>query len=367
MPAGTVIESSAPPGFDYGNARVRAMWSRLLDRAAFDRMLGRGVDQVLEILGSGEYAPDVRHALARARGTAAIHLAVSRNLARTLHAVRGFYGGDAGSAVSLMLGRWDTANVVTLLRAQVVEADAEDAAAMVVPAGAIDEDVALEIARRPGLRAAAGLLVTWGLPDTQTAFAVLHAIPAYESTGDLSVLEDEVVRAWAAGMDETLGRLRRGAEALTPLREEVDQRNALMSLRLLALARERGADASSPRDRFLPGGLIDPGVFAAAASAASNRDAAAALAAPTAAAAWRPALTRWAADGDLPRLQRELQVSLTLRTMSLLRRGDPLEAGVPLAYVFAKENEARNLRIVAYGAASGAPPAVVRDQVVAPW
>ena len=367
MPAPTATTTTAPPGFDYGNARVRAMWGRLLDRAALDRMLGRSADEVLDILGLGEYAPDVRHALGRVRGAAAIHRAVSRNLARTLHAVRGFYGGDAGSALGLVLGRWDAANVVTLLRAQVAEADTDDAVSMIAAAGAMDEAAARAIAEQPGLTAAVRLMVTWAIPDESTAHAALHALPAYESTGDLAVLEEEVLRAWATELDRTLARLGRAGEPMAPLREEVDQRNALLALRLLALAREREAPAPPPRERFLPGGLIDRRVFAAAASAASRQDAAAALAAPLPAAPWRPALTRWVTDGDLSRLQRELQVSLTLRTMSLFRSGDPLGVAVPLAYVFAKENEARNVRIIAYGAANGAPPAVVRDQVVAPW
>jgi len=364
---GTAIATAAPPGFDYGNARVRAMWSRLLDRAAFDRMLGRSVGEVLDVLGSGEYAQDVRHALGRARDAAAIHLAVSRNLGRTLHAVRGFYGGDAGRAVGLLLGRWDAANVVTLLRAQAVEADVDDAVSMIVPAGALDEAAAREIAEQPGLRAAVGLMTMWAVPDEQTARAAVQALPGYESTGDLAVLEEQVLLAWATEMDDALGRLGRRAEAMDPLREEVDQRNALLSLRLLALARERKATAPPPRERFLPGGLIDRRAFGVAAAAASRQGAAAALGAPTPAAAWRPALARWVGDGDLSRLQRELQVSHTLRTMSLFGRGDPLGIAVPLGYVFAKENEARNVRIIAYGAASGAPPAAVRDQVVAPW
>ena len=364
----TATAATAPPGYDYGNARVRAMWGRLLDRPAYDRMLGLDAERMLELLAAGEHGPDVRYALGRARGVSAIHMAVRRNLSRSLIAVRSFYGGDAGLAVNVVLSRWDVANVVALLRAQAVEADVDDAVSMVVAAGTIDEAAAREIAGQPGLRAAAGLLAAWSVPDDRTALAALRGIAAYEATGDLAMLEEEVLRAWAAQMDEELARLGRAGAPLDALREEVDQRNALLALRVRALPRLRSAGTEAPtRERFVPGGLIDRRVFPVAAAAASPGDAAAVLAGPTAAAPWRPALTRWVADGDLSRLQRELQVSHTLRTMALFRSGDPLGVAVPLAYVFAKENEARNVRIVAYGGASGVPPAVIRDQVVAPW
>ena len=76
---------------------------------------------------------------------------------------------------------------------------------------------------------------------------------------------------------------------------------------------------------------------------------------------------RIASGGDLPTLQRELEVSRVRWAVGLFLRGDPLSFDVPIAFTVAEENEVRNLRLLGEGAAGGLPAAALRAQLIVPW
>lgn len=352
-------------GFEYGNARVRALKGALLDEAGYDRLLGRGLDGLLAALGEGAYRPDVEAALPRARGLGALHRALSANLARTLEAVRGFYGGRAGRAVSLLLSRWEVEALVAILRGQARRLPVEETLATVVPAGALDAVAVGEAARRPGLRPAAELLFGWGAPSRDLARAAVDAAADYERTEDLASLEQAVFGAWSRQVDRALDSLPAGDEALEEvLRGDIDRRNLVAALRLREAG---GSGAAAEEDRFLDGGRLERRTLDEVARADARETVASALAAAPGAGLWTEAVARWVEDGDLPGVDRALGASLTMRTVSLFRRGDPLGVAVPAAFAAAKENEVRNLRLLGFGTAAGLPPGVLRAQLVMPW
>jgi V/A-type H+/Na+-transporting ATPase subunit C len=62
----------------------------------------------------------------------------------------------------------------------------------VVPVGALSGVYAREISRQNELAAAVGLMVSWRLPDPETARTLSSAWPDYERTEDLAALEHAV-------------------------------------------------------------------------------------------------------------------------------------------------------------------------------
>jgi V/A-type H+-transporting ATPase subunit C len=352
-------------GFEYGNARLLARKGTLLTEVAYDRLLGRDIDGLLSALSDGSYRPDVQAAIPRYRGLRALHHALSANLARTLGEVRSFYLGRPGEMVELLLDRADARNLVTLVRAQVRRTPAEEALELVVPTGALDAVACEEIARRPDLRAAVDLLVAWGVPHPAVAHAVRRALPAYERTADLASLEHAIVRSCAAILDDRLSAV---ATAAAPLEDAVragfDADNVVLALRLRT-AREDD-EPSFEGDPFVPGGGVAPAILHRAVEADTRDDAMAALSGARLPAAWIDALAGWAADGDLVLLERRLEVASTLRALGSFR-ADPLGVGVPVAFVAAKENEVRNLRLLGHGARDGIAPGLLRQELVMPW
>ena len=362
---GRVAPASVGPGYEYGNTRLRAKKAALLTEADLDRLLGRDVDGVLSALDDGPYRQDVLASRPRFAGLTALHHALSANLARTLRAVRGFYAGEAGELVELLLRRFDAPNLVTLLRAQARRLPVDEALELVVPVGTFDPAACREVAVQADLRAAVDLMVAWRLPSHDVALAVSGALAAYERTGDLAGLEDAAVRACASAIDLRLQGIPEDAWPLERvLRTEADRANVLLALRL----REARVEGQPPAqdEPFVPGGTVRGPALGEGVAAETREKAVEALAASCLADSWTEALESWAARGDLVAFQRELEAAATLDAIGLFHGGDPLSVAVPVAFVFAKENEVRNLRLVATGASERIPPGLIRREWVMP-
>jgi V/A-type H+/Na+-transporting ATPase subunit C len=364
----SVLSPSAD--FVYGNTRLRARKAGLLGPDDYETLLGRDLAGIVEALTATAYRPEIEAMLAGSDDLGRLHEALRRNLGRTLDELRSFYQGPARALVELLLARYDLHNLLALLRGRLREHRPEEVVATVIPVGALGGAAAQEIARQQDPAAAVDLLVTWRLPDPETARTLARAWPEYERTQDLAVLELALATQHARLVERELADT--GEEA-GPLREliarERDAANALVVLRLrLALDREELAELPPPPTpgRFLVGGRIAEPALETALRQPTRADAAAVLAAAARREDWRAPLERVAARGDLLRLQRELEIARVRWAVGLFLRGDPLELDVPVAYTVAKENEVRNLRLL--GEDGGRTPAAeLRTQLVLPW
>jgi V/A-type H+/Na+-transporting ATPase subunit C len=366
----TLLSSSAD--FVYGNTRLRARKGELLDAGEYEALLGRDLEGLFEVLASTAYRVEIESVLAAGEADPrALHEALRRHLARALGELRSFYEGEARTLVDVLLSRFDLHNLLALLRGRVRGQAPEQVLGNVFPLGPLGDAAAQEIARQPELAQAVDLLVTWRLPDPAIARALADAWPEYERTEDLAALEHALTARYALRVEEALAAGGPGAE---PLRElvarERDAANVLIVLRLrFALQLDELADLPAPpgSGRFLPGGRIAPEALETALRQPTRAEAVARLVDASRREDWRAPLERIAAGGDLPTLQRELEVSRVRWAVGLFLRGDPLGVDVPIAYTVAQENEARNLRLLVEGAAGGLAAAAIRAQLIVPW
>jgi vacuolar-type H+-ATPase subunit C/Vma6 len=332
---------------------------------AYDALLGRDIKGVQEALAETVYRPELEAALARGSGKRALDNALRDHLARAFGEMRSFYRDRARELVDALLARFDLHNLLVLVRGQVRAQPSELVLASIVPLGPLGDASAEEIARREEAAAAVELLIAWRLPDPDTAAALAHAWPRFERTQDLAQLEHELVTAHAYRVERDLGH------APSTLRELIarvrDATNVLTVLRLraaLQLEELSELPASPDSGRFLPGGLISVDALEAALRLPARSDSVAALADASRRQDWRGPLERYAGAGDLPLLQRELEAARVRWALRLFLSGDPLDIDVPIAYAAAKENETRNLRLVAEGAAEGDPAEAVRARLL---
>jgi V/A-type H+/Na+-transporting ATPase subunit C len=332
-------------GYEYGNTRLRAMRARLLERDDFDEMLAAGsLDRMLAMLADTPYGSDVEAALVRTRGLRRLDEAVRMNLAGTLRKMASFYDDDVAPLIDLLLGRWDTHNLRALLRLSASPFEAGDVTSLLVPAGRLEVAELAELAAQPDTRARIDLIVAWQIPSPDTATFLSRARAEYEREGDPAVLEHALDAAFAARLRATLGGERRGAAAV--LRAEVDLRNLSAALRFRSARLDREPEWSVRPPAYVDGGLVAPEVW----EQLHHLDAAEAVVAHMSGrsmvSGWEAALTEWASHGDLPTLEARLQRALTEAAVSLFATGDVLGFDVPVAFTFAKEAEARNLRLV---------------------
>jgi V/A-type H+-transporting ATPase subunit C len=366
-----VIVRSSAADFAYGNTRLRARKGELLGAGEYEALLGRDLDEVFGVLADTAYRAEIEAALAVTDGMRALHAALGRHLARTLGELRAFYEGRSRELVDLLLSRFDLHNLLALLRGLVRGRPAEEVLANILSLGELGGAAAQEITRQQELARAVNLLVSWRLPDPASARALADAWPEYERTEDLAALEHALTARHARRLAEALQTAGADADSLRELvAREHDAVNVLIVLRLrFALQLDELADLPPvPGDgRYLAGGRIATEALEQALRQPTRADAVAKLVDTARREDWRAPLQRIAAGGDLPTLQRELEVSRVRWAVGLFLRGDPLGFDVPIAFTVAKENEVRNLRLLGEGAAGRLPAAATRAQLIVPW
>ena len=369
-------------GYDYGNARLRARRAALLSRDQYAGLLGRDLPGLLTALAGTVYraqaqapgpAPVVAVEAGAARDAAsgplrALDRLVREHLAAALGDVAGFYRDQAATVVAAVFGRFDVPNVLALLRAAhrrgvAVDGAAADGAPVLIPAGRVGGRTAREAAGQPDLPAAARLLAGRGLPNPDSAAALLTAARRYEVDTSLAAVEHAVARAARAHQLQVLTAAGPAAEPVAAaLRRETDDQNLLLALRLREAAQPPAAARGGPA--FLPGGTVPDGQLAAIQRAPAQVGAV--TAASAAPARWRAGLAAWADGGDLATLQAGLDTSRLRAELRLLRAADPLGPAAVLHHVLAHLAQARNIRLLAQAAAGPLTPGTARQHLVEP-
>lgn len=387
-------EAAVPETYDFGNARLRAMRSRLFDEQAYQELLAKDLDGLIASLAQTDYQADVEAALLRYRGLPCVHEAVRTSLARTLNKLAGFYQGHPRRLVDLLLARWDRRNLLAILRAQAAPPPlrrTEEIMSLLVPTGRLDETALAQLVAQPGLRATVDLMVAWRLPDAETAETILRAWPAYQQSENLATLEHALNRAYAYWLDSQLDCSR--GQSLPPLNAdrdlvrwflcaEVDHSNLMLALRLHSAGPENlrlwpvtvqdrplqvGTSGAGLSALFLPAGSLSPRLLEQVVRAHTRDDVLRLLLVVPGMSRWQAALEEWVQSGDLPALETNLEYALTREAAQLFVAGDPLGIAVPIAYVWSKDNEVRNLRLLGHGLANQLDPVTIRDQLLVLW
>ncbi len=342
-----------PQGYGYGNARLRAMRSRLLTEIDYNSLLLRtNIEELITALAETPYRQEIETALIRTEGVNCIFQALRANLTQTLHHLRQFFAGKSLLLVNLLLRRWDRHNLLTILRGQKQEVSPESVIAAVVPVGQLDDVSLRELARQPGLRAAIDLMVAWRLPYARV---LRQAQAQVDPTAELDQLELALNRFHYASLWEALepgnGNC---AIVLEHLRTEVDLINLSTTLRLTHISGitplvGQRYDAGDIRPLLIekPGHLpvqqlIDL-VSAEEGPERVVRELSDTRYAQALAAGWQ----RYQAGEDgLAVLERELERWQAEQTAAMFTR-NPLTIAIPIGYIGCKEIEVANLRLIA--------------------
>ncbi len=344
-------------GYGYGNARLRAMRSRLLTEADYGALLAKtNIEELISALTDTPYQQDIEVALMRVEGVRCVFEAVRANLTRTLRQVRGFFEGRPRALIDILLRRWDRHNLLTILRGQFQEIPPESVLSTVVPVGQLDEVSLRELARQPGLRAALDLMMTWRLPYARV---LQQAQARPEVIADLDQLELALNRFHYASLWEALGPANGDRVIMLEyLQTEIDLINLSTTLRLaripgvVALVSQR-YNAQDIRPLLLEthGHLStqqlselvtkDEGLEGVVQALSDTRYG------PALAAGWQ---RYQAGEGGLTVLERELERWQARQTAAMFSR-NPLGIAIPIGYIGCKELEVANLRLIAQAVA----------------
>jgi V/A-type H+-transporting ATPase subunit C len=331
--------------YDYGNARLRAMKSRLFDRRAYGEMAAfTRLEALVARLAESPYATEINDALARHSGVRVIAEAARLHLAGTLQKIRGFFAQNGARLISILLARWDLQNLKTIFRGQEAGAQPEDIIQELVAAGDLDESALRALARQLNLRATADLLRTW---NVEYAGITRAALVQLAGTNNWNVFENAVDSRFYERLLLKLTPGRADDEMVREfLEREIDTVNIMTAVRLREAG--LGIDLEEVQQQFLNGGSLSCDWMVALATSGGREEALAMLRESK----FRAAALPKQKELEVLSLQRALDRDLMSFAHSYFSR-DPLTIATAIGFVAAQTVEAQNLRLIAHGVAAG--------------
>jgi len=345
--------------YGYSNARIRGMRARLLKKERLEHLLGvTETQQLIQELMQTELAPFLEDTLIHGHTAASVDEALKNNLVATYRKVLGFLNDEAFNISTTLLGRWDVFNLKTIVRGKHLHLMADEISEGLLPVGVLSQIDLDGLIGQGDIRGVVDLASTWELPQ---APALRAGYAEYQKTGELADLElalDHYYAEWA-----TKRLARRGnnyAIARRILGMQVDILNLVMVFR----AARENLDPSISRDYFLRGGLdVDAELYERLAALSDIDEILDGLRGTQYGQLLDDAALRYLESLSLSVFERALEDYFTRKVLAL-GSTDPLGIGIPIAYLWGKQNEVTNLRIIVKGAAVGMPAERTRKELI---
>lgn len=353
-------------GYDYGNARLRAMKSRLLSGNELERMAEAGTLQALIAeLSKTPYRRSVETALARVSGLECISVALHNDLETTMKKIRRFYSDRAGEMMGVVLRTYDIRNLKAILRGLTKRVLPGEILFTVVPAGELTDDILSELSRAADPRAAIDLLATMALPFSLPLLRLRSERPGAE-TPEMELKLDQ----WY--FREAFNYLKRkqqsGGVLFSALQLDADITNLLTVIRFAYAPEEHnflrdwlGVDDIT--SIFVGPGKLSFDLLTNAGNQETVDAAVETLVEAAYEAPLKAGMVEFTSTGRLSVFEKQLN-RFRLDWLSRLIGRDPLGIGVVLGYLALKTAEISNIRWIAQGIVLGMPANNIRSELV---
>lgn len=338
-------------GYEYGNARIRAMRSRLLSRQEITQIAGAGsVAELIGFLSKTPYRRSLEVTLIQHSMLDNLYSALQHDFVEAAGKIRRFYDGSERKMVDQVLNRYDVHNLKTVLRGISHHASRTEIESTLLPVGSMSQAVFAELLRAGSYREAIDILATIGHPFAQP----LLILRAERPGADLFEMEIVLDRWFYQESMRTLKSEQDGTQmVLDALRLEADISNLMMMLRFVSLPDEQQRLKARLGKWSLEQILSGPGVvstdrLAGVFQAKSIKQAVDLLADTPYAPALREGLKAYEKANHLSEIENSLR-RYQLHWLAWKIAKDPLGIGVVLGYLALKTNEIANLRRIARG------------------
>ena len=352
-------------GYEYGNARLHAMKSRLLSTKEMESMVQAGsVQGLIAALTKTSYRKSIETALARSSGIDCVTEALHYDLTDTLGKIRSFYTQQPGDMVALALRAYDIHNLKAIFRGLSKNAPASEILATLLPVGELKFPLLVELANASDVRAAIDVLASLILPFAHPLLNIRAAHPG----ADEFEMELALDQWYYAEIQHRLQKKSIGRDILAAFFDlEADLANLLTVLRFmhapveLTFLREH-TGSESLTSLFVGPGRLKIDVLGRVSAQDSLESAIDALEGTPYAAALQAGLAAFKRSGQLSDFEKSLR-RYRLEWLAQLFRKDALGIGVVLGYIGLKINEVNNLSWIAHGVNMGLKPDAVRANV----
>lgn len=351
--------NTGPRDYGYSNARLRGMRSKLLRTEALERLTqADDIHQLIQELMQTQYGPDLEEALLMGRDAANVAVALRHNLIRTYGKVFDFMNAEAKDICATLLGRWDVFNLKSIIRGKHVDLPAGEVGEGLFPVGSLKQVDLDGLLLQSDIRGVIDTASTWGLPQ---APAMREGYVEYQKTGELADLElalDRYYSTWAAKRLSRRGRNYEMGRRILGI--QIDTLNLIMVFR----AARENLEPQQSQEYFLLGGR-DVGIdFYTRLAALSDVDEILdELRATRFGKLMDDAALHYVETMSIATFERALEDYFTRKVIAV-GSTDPLGVGIPLAYLWSKQNEVTNVRIITKATEIGIPADRTRKELI---
>jgi V/A-type H+-transporting ATPase subunit C len=330
------------------------MRSHLLTRDFFMRLVeADSFDTLHSMLEQTVYRREINEAILMDPARPDYDLALNVNLVSSFRKILDATGGEAHKLVATLLSRYDVQNIKTVLRGKKGNATPSEIASLLTPVGTLRMDVLEQLAREREIRGVVDLMATLGLKYVRP---LAQALPDFfKHDQDLAILELALDKFYFQNAVDQLGGRGRNVRLVRQVFvTEIDMRN------LSTLVRIRGIriDDDEVMDLRIPGGSLTPEQFLALDRLGDVVQLVSEYPDPRYRKLLERALTEYR-EVDVVAFDRELEWEV-YRQGAAMSNIDVLGVGVIIGYIYSKQNEIINLRIVLKGKTMDQPQAEIK-------
>ncbi len=345
--------------YDYVNARIKGMKSRLLDPPVLESLILKpDVDSIIAELTNTPYKEEIERATIQYSGIKCLEVALRNDFTKAFRKILSFLkGGESEIYMKILLGRWDIQNIKTILRGKNIHMTSAEIVECLVPAGQLDDTTLMELIKQADVKAVIDLLATWGI---EYAKPLTRNFKEYSEKRDLSVLEYAIDKFYYENALDKLGEDTYDDRIiLDMITTEIDVTNIKNVLKMI---RDKVENDEAEAFLIKGGFALDIGNLLSMLKSGTLEGAIKVLDA-----------TPYKFLSDLPAdvfkaekisvFEKELEKYLIKRGISRFL-GDPLSIAVAVGYIWAKHNEITNIRIIARCKTADITEKEIREELI---
>jgi len=340
--------------YPYTYARTAVMKSLLLKKEDYHKMLKMSFSEIAKFLQDTSYKKEISGLATEYSGSDLLELALNRNLAESFKKLIRISPNELGLLIKEYAKRKDIEDIKTILRGKFTNADEKMILRSVTAAGTLSYGFLASLAKKESIEE---ILKHNGLVE----FSYLKSgLKEFNEKNNLAGIENQLDRHYYSSLIQFSKILPKNAMFRNFLLKEVEMQNIMTLLRLKKAKFEKNVIKSfiiESGDKMKDSkvmSLAEPENFEDLSNALGKTE-------------YRDAVAKGNEEfkkfNSLIAIETELYKHL-LKQSALFMHQHPLSVDVILGYMFAKEIEVRNLKIIVKGKQLGLKDEFIESQLV---
>lgn len=336
----------------YTYARVCVMRSELLKKEEYQKIMKMKLNEIIEFLQETQYKKEINELAMNYSGVDLIEMALNKNLINTFLKLKNISKKELSYVIGIYLKRLDFWNIKTIIRGKYVKADEKEIESMLLPAGFITKDELMELMKKESIEE------TLKSSELVPFFKIEAACRNFKETNSLAEIENAFDHEYYEGVIRTLPRLpREGRLFMDFLKAEIETINILTLLRL------KRANVNKEKIKEYMLTIKGAGLLHALAETEDTEGLIGLMERTRYSEIIKKGVDEFKEKNTLMKIEIELYKNLLRKSLLLLHQ-HPLSVDVILGYMFAKEIEVKNLKMIIKSKQLGLEDEFIEEQLV---